>query len=119
RQHPGASAVPLPGSRESEPARSRSAGGAMIDLRAEFAARWPFCTSENITLSNLDLQLSNLRYWYAQTQRVDAGIQLAQGLLSRYSVSARDADLDDVDALTYALVDQAPADPLVWLARAE
>jgi tetratricopeptide (TPR) repeat protein len=91
----------------------------MIDLRPEFAVRWPFCTSETITLSNLDLQLSNLRYWYAQTHRVDAGIQLAQGLLSHYSVSARDADLDDVEALTYALVDQAPADPRAWLARAE
>jgi tetratricopeptide (TPR) repeat protein len=91
----------------------------MIGLRAEFAVRWPLCTSETVTLSNLDLQLTNLRYRYAQTHRVDAGIQLAQGLLSRYSVSARDADLDDVEALTYALVDQAPADPLVWLARAE
>jgi hypothetical protein len=91
----------------------------MIDLRPEFAVRWPFCTSETITLSNLDLQLSNLRCWYAQTHRVDVGIQLAQGLLSRHSVSARDADLDDVDALTFALVDQAPADPRAWLARAE
>ena len=89
----------------------------MIDLRPEFAVRWPFCTSETITLSNLDLQLSNLRYWYAQTRRVDAGTQLVRGLLSRYSVSARDADLDDVEALTSALVDQAQEDPRAWLAR--
>jgi hypothetical protein len=91
----------------------------MLDLRPEFAVRWPFCTSETITLSNLDLQLSGLRYRYAHTGRVDAGVQLAQGLLSRYSVSARDADLDDVEALAYALVDQAPADPRGWLAGAQ
>ena len=41
------------------------------------------------------------------------------GLLSRYAVSARDADLDDVEALTYALVEQAPEDPRAWLALAE
>ena len=77
------------------------------------------CTSEAITLSNLNLQLSNLRHWYAQTRRVDAGIQLVHGLLSRYSVSARDADLDVVEALTYVLVEQAPEDPRTWMARAE
>jgi tetratricopeptide (TPR) repeat protein len=90
----------------------------MTDL-TESAVRLPLCTSEAITLSNLNLQLSNLRHWYAQTRRVDAGIQLVHGLLSRYSVSARDADLDDVEALTYALVEQAPEDSRAWLARAE
>ena len=91
----------------------------MIDVRPESAVRLPLCTSEAITLSNLDLQLSSLRHSYAQTRRVDAGIQLVHGLLSRYSVSARDADLDDVEALTYALVEQAPEDPRAWMARAE
>ena len=68
----------------------------MTDLRTESAVRLPLCTSETITLSNLDLQLNNLRHWYAQTRRVDAGIQIVHGLLSRYSVSARDADLHDL-----------------------
>ncbi len=90
----------------------------MTDL-PQSAVRLPLCTSEAITLSNLNLQLGNLRHWYAQTRRVDAGIQLVHGLLSRYSVSARDADLDDVEALTYALVEQAPEDPRTWMARAE
>jgi tetratricopeptide (TPR) repeat protein len=91
----------------------------MTELRPESVVRLPLCTSEAITLSNLDLQLSNLRHSYAQTRRVDAGIQLVHGLLSRYSVSARDADLDDVDALTYALVGQSPEDPRAWTALAE
>jgi hypothetical protein len=91
----------------------------MTDVRPESAVRLPLCTSEAITLSNLDLQLTNLRHWYAQDRRVDAGIQLVHGLLSRYSVSARDGDLDDVEALTYALVEQAPEDPRTWMARAE
>ena len=91
----------------------------MTDLHPESAVRLPLCTSEVITLANLDIQLSNLRHRYAQTRRVDAGIQLVHGLLSRYSVSARDADLDDVEALTYALVEQAPEDPRTWTARAE
>jgi len=91
----------------------------MTDLRPESAVRLPLCTSETITLSNLDLQLSSLAHWYAQTRRADAGIQLMHGLLSRYSVSARDADLDDVEVLTYALVQQAPEDPRAWMARAE
>jgi len=91
----------------------------MTDLRPESAVRLPLCTSETITLSNLDLQLSSLGHWYAQTRRADAGIQLMHGLLSRYSVSARDADLDDVEVLTYALVQQAPEDPRAWMARAE
>src|SRR3954447_23154145 len=90
----------------------------MTDL-PQSTVRLPLCTSEAITLSNLDLQLSNLRHWYARARRVDAGIQLAHGLLSRYSVSARDADLDDVEALTYALAEQAPEDPRTWMARAE
>jgi hypothetical protein len=44
---------------------------------------------------------------------------MMHGLLSRYSVSARHADLDDVEVLTYALVQQAPEDPRAWMARAE
>jgi len=91
----------------------------MTDLRPESAVRLPLCTSETITLSNLDLQLSNLRHWYAQARRVDAGIQLVHGLLSRYSVSARDADLRHIEALTCALVEQAPEDPRTWMALAE
>ena len=90
----------------------------MTDLRPESAVRLPLCTSETITLSNLDLQLSNLRHWYAQARRVDAGIQLVHGLLSRYSVSARDADLRHIEALTCALVEQAPEDPRTWMALA-
>jgi hypothetical protein len=91
----------------------------MTDLRPESAGRLPWCTSEAITLSNLDLQLSSLRHAYAQTRRVDAGIQLVRGLLSRHSVSARDADLDGAEALTYVLVEQDPEDPSAWMARAE
>ena len=91
----------------------------MTDLRPESAVRLPLCTSETITLSNLDLQLSNLRHWYAQTRRVDAAIELVHGLLSRYSVSARDADLRHIEALTCALVEQAPEDPRTWMALAE
>ena len=91
----------------------------MTDLRTESAVPLPLCTSETITLSNLDLQLSNLRHWYAQTRRVDAGIQLVQGILSRYSVSARDADLQHVEALAQALVEQAPGEPRAWMALAE
>jgi tetratricopeptide (TPR) repeat protein len=91
----------------------------MTDLHLESAVRLPLCTSEAITLSNLDIQLSNLRHRYAQTRRVDAGTQLVRGLLSRYSVSTRGADLHDVEALTYALVEQAPEDPRAWLALAE
>jgi hypothetical protein len=77
------------------------------------------CTSEAITLSNLDLQLSNIRHCYAQTRRVDAGIRLVHGHLSRYSVSIRDADLEYAEALTYALAEQAPEDPRGWMAFAE
>jgi len=91
----------------------------MTDLHPESAVRLPSCTSEAITLSNLDIQLSNLRHRYAQTRRVDAGIQLVRGLLSRYSVSALNADLDCVAALTYALVGQSPGDPRAWTALAE
>jgi len=54
----------------------------MTELRPESVVRLPLCTSEAITLSNLDIQLSNLQHRYAQTRRVDAGIQLVRGLLS-------------------------------------
>jgi len=82
----------------------------MTDLRPESAVRLPLCTSETITLSNLDLQLSSLGHWYAQTRRADAGIQLMHGLLSRYSVSARDADLDDVEVLTASAIGAPPVE---------
>jgi tetratricopeptide (TPR) repeat protein len=91
----------------------------MTDLLTESAVPLPLCTSETITLSNLDLQLSNLRHWYAQTRRVDAGTQLAQGILSRHSVSARDADLQHAEALAQELVEQAPGEPRAWMAFAE
>jgi tetratricopeptide (TPR) repeat protein len=91
----------------------------MSDLRTESAVRLPWCTSETITLSNLDLQLSNLRLWYAETRRVDAGTQLVDGILSRYSVSAWDADLQHVEALAQALVEQTPGDPRAWMTRAQ
>jgi tetratricopeptide (TPR) repeat protein len=89
------------------------------DFYPESALRLPLCTSEAITLSNLDIQLGNLRRCYAQTRRVDAGVQLMHGLLSRYSVLAREADLDHVESLTYALVEQAEQDPRAWMALAE
>src|SRR4051794_37063164 len=91
----------------------------MSDPRAESTVQLPLCTSETITLSNLDLQLSNLRHWYAETRRVDVGIQLVHGILSRHSVSARNADLGYIETLTHALVEQAPEDPRAWLAFAE
>ena len=88
----------------------------MIDLCLTSAVRMPLCTSEAITLSNLDIQLGNLRRCYAQTRRFDAGIQLAHGLLSRYSVLAHEADLDHVEAPAYGLVEQAEEDPRAWMA---
>jgi tetratricopeptide (TPR) repeat protein len=91
----------------------------MTDLCPESALRLPLCTSEAITLSNLDIQLGNLRRCYTQTRRVDAGIQLVHGLLSRHSVSAREADLDHVESLAYGLVEQAQEDPRAWMALAE
>jgi hypothetical protein len=91
----------------------------MIDLCLTSAVRLPLCTSEAITLSNLDIQLGNLWRCYAQTRRVDSGIQLVHGLLSRYSVSTQEADLDHVESLTYALVKQAADDPRAWMVLAE
>jgi hypothetical protein len=91
----------------------------MTDLYPESALRLPLCTSEAITLSNLDIQLGNLRRCYAQTRRVDAGVQLVHGLLSRYSVLARDADLDHVESLACGLVEKAEQDPRAWMAFAE
>jgi tetratricopeptide (TPR) repeat protein len=89
----------------------------MTDLQS--AVPLPLCTSETIALSNLDIQLSNLRHWYAETRRVDAGTQLLDGILSRHSVTARDADLRYAEALAQALVEQAPRDPRSWMSFAQ
>jgi hypothetical protein len=91
----------------------------MTDLYPESALRLPLCTSEAIKLSNLAIQLGGLRRCYAQTCRVDAGVQLVHGLLRRYSVSAREADLNHVESLASALVEQAEEDPRAWMALAQ